>query len=779
MRRVLKRWVLLGIVLATAFYLPALHAQGEEKIIMKVTLNTEDKGELFLFITPSKEALLTQQDLGEIGLEMLTGATPVELEGEHYVPLTSLAPDIQYAIDDKTSTLHITADPKLLKKNVLDFAQREPGKTTHLKANAAFINYNLGYELDDKFRYTSLNLPFEAGININERLFYSGFSYAKSPGETKFSRLFSNVTFDDIAGPRRVVIGDYSASSGILGSGGNFGGVSITRNFALTPYFVTTPTLGLKGMIQTPSEVQVYVNGMLVRSEKLSPGEFEFQNINATGSGDAELVIKDAYGKEERVKVPFYLSSSILKPGVQDYGYSLGVKRQHLGQENFSYKEPTFVGFHRLGLTDNFTAGLRAEMDKDTFNAGGSLAALLGRAGALDAAAALSKQDGRRGYAGTLNYSFSDKSGFSARFSANRFSLGYANLTLQAAAQSKTRLSRNASLSYNHQALGSISASYTQTDYFTQPSKSRTSIFYTRRLFKDVSLYISGGRTKADTVTRDLFIGFNFLFGQQASASINRQRQDDQVTDSASFQSNAPTGIGSGYRFNANRQQDTGKVDGNGSYQYKGSRGIVSADVWHSNGQNRYTLNGSGGIAFINKSFYLSRPIYDSFALVKVGAIENVRVSSSSQEIGTTDKNGEVLVPNLISNYDNELSIDDKDIPVNYDIIEVSKNVSTSYRGAGIVNFDTAKLQGFGGLFSVTENGAKKPAEYWGIEINQSDKTVTAVIGKAGEFYLENLASGQFSARLFLGDKACRFDIDIPASDAIMIDMGEVNCEIH
>lgn len=745
---------------------------------MQVTLNTEDKGELFLFLTPVKEVLLAQKDLVEIGLESLPTST-VELDGERYIPLTALAPDIQYAIDDKTATLHITADPRLLKKNVLDFAQREPGKTTHLKANTAFVNYNLGYELDDKFRYTSLSLPFEAGININERLFYSGFSYAKSPGDTKFSRLFSNLTFDDVDGPRRVVIGDYAASSGTLGSGGNFGGVSITRNFALTPYFVTTPTLGLKGMAQTPSEVQVYVNGMLVRSEKLSPGKFEFQNINATGSGDVELVIKDAYGKEDRVKMPFYLSSSILKPGVQDYAYSLGAKRQHLGQENFSYKEPTFVGFHRVGLTDNFTAGLRAEMDKDTINAGASVAALLGRVGAVDAAAAVSKDVGRRGYGGTLNYSFTDKNGFSARFSASGFSRGYANLTQPTTAQNKMRTSRNASLSYNHQALGSISASYTQTDYFNQPAKSRTSIFYSRRLFKDVSLYVSGGRSKADTVMRDLFVGFNFLFGQQTSAGINRQRQDDQVTDSVSLQSNAPTGIGSGYRFNANRQQDSGKVDANGSYQYKGTHGIASADIWHSDGQNRYTLNESGGIAFINQSFYLSRPIYDSFALVKVGAIENVRVSNSSQKIGTTDKNGEVLVSNLISNYDNELSIDDQDIPVNYDISEVRKNVSTSYRGAGIINFDTAKLQGFGGLFSVTEKGVKQPAEYWGIEISQPDKTVTAVIGKAGEFYLENLASGQLSARLFLGDKECRFDIEIPASDAIMIDMGEVNCEIH
>jgi outer membrane usher protein len=778
MRYILRKSVLLLIVMSMVCCLPSSRAQDEEKVIMKVMLNTEDKGEYFLFITPTRAVLLAQKDLGEIGIGMLP-ATTVELEGEPYVSLSTLAPNVSYTIDEKASTLRITADPKMLRKSILDFAQREPGKTTHLKANSAFVNYSLGYDLDDKFRYNSLSLPFEAGINVNERLYYSGFSYSKAPTKDKFVRLFSNVTFDDVSGPRRVVIGDYSASSGTLGSGGNFGGVSITRNFGLTPYFMTTPALDLKGVVQTPSEVQVYVNGMLVRSEKLSPGEFEFQNINATGSGDAELVIKDAYGKEARVTVPFYISSTILKPGVQDYGYSLGLKRQNLGQQNFSYADPTFVGFHRIGLTNTFTGGLRAEKDKDTFNAGASVSALLGRVGVVEASAASSTEAGKLGRGGIVNYSFIDKSGFSARFLVSGFSQDYANLSLHATTQNKIRLSRSASLSYNHQSLGSISTSYTQTDYFDQPSKNRTSIFYTRRVLKDVSLYISGGRTKADTTMHDLFVGLNFLLGQQASGGMNQQRQNNQVIESAYFQSNAPTGIGSGYRFSANREKDTGKMDGNGSYQYKGAHGIYSADVWHSGGNNRYTFSGSGGIAFINQSIYMSRPIYDSYALVKVGSIENVRVSNSSQEIGLTDKNGEVLVPNLISNYDNSLSIDDKDIPVNYDISEVKKTVSTPYRGAGIVSFDMAKLQGFGGLFAVTEKGVKKPAEYWGIEIKQQERTVTAVVGKAGEFYLENLTPGRFPARLFLADKECRFDINIPASVEIMIDMGEVNCEIH
>ncbi len=58
-----------------------------------------------------------------------------------------------------------------------------------------------------------------------------------------------------------------------------------------------------------------------------------------------------------------------------------------------------------------------------------------------------------------------------------------------------------------------------------------------------------------------------------------------------------------------------------------------------------------------------------------------MKVYSSNQLVGVTDKKEEVIVPNLVSYLDNRLSIEDKDIPVNYDISEIVKYVSTPYRG--------------------------------------------------------------------------------------------------
>ena len=59
------------------------------------------------------------------------------------------------------------------------------------------------------------------------------------------------------------------------------------------------------------------------------------------------------------------------------------------------------------------------------------------------------------------------------------------------------------------------------------------------------------------------------------------------------------------------------------------------------------------------------------------------------------------------------------------------------------------------------------------------DQVIEAVIGKEGEFYLENLPSGRFPARLFLKEKECKFELTIPKSDEMLVEMGEVTCEMY
>jgi outer membrane usher protein len=53
----------------------------------------------------------------------------------------------------------------------------------------------------------------------------------------------SNVTYDRRNEQQRIVVGDFIASSGDLGSSINLGGLSFSKIYAMNPYFIKNPLL--------------------------------------------------------------------------------------------------------------------------------------------------------------------------------------------------------------------------------------------------------------------------------------------------------------------------------------------------------------------------------------------------------------------------------------------------------------------------------------------------------------------------------------------------------
>jgi outer membrane usher protein len=583
---------------------------------------------------------------------------------------------------------------------------------------------------------------------------------------------------------KRFVIGDFYAYSGNLGSGALMGGFSLSRNFSTAPFFIKYPGMDISGMLYTPSDVEIYTNDMLLKRARLSPGEFEFMSLpNVHGAGELDIVIKDAFGREEKITSPYYVSTALLKPGLHDYSYNVGFRRKDFGRESFKYSDPAFLGYHRIGFSRIFTGGLRAEADKNMINAGPTATLLLGNLGEIDSSFALSRAQGRTGYGFFSNYSYAGRH-FNWRFFAKGYSRDYANLAFSSS-DNKPRFEGSASAGFGHKMFGSLSIAYSVSDLYCGTDIKKASMFYSRRLLKNVSFNIEASRTDAEDRIYEVFAGLTFILGKATSASMDYRVREDYSRASATLQENPPLGTGFGYRVSIDRtdddrdaNQESVETGGNGFLQYRGPQGIYSAEYRRVWGEDSYTVGASGGVAFINSSAYFTRPITDGFALVKVDDLNNVRVRFNNQEAGTTNKNGEVIIPGLISYYPNSISFDDTDCPVNYLIPEIEKLVSVPFRGGGVVLFDLQKLQAFTGRLSVIEKGVKTSAEYWGLKIQTDVRTIEAVVGKRGEFYLENIPAGTYAARLFENGRACDFSMTIPASKDAMVDMGEVICEM-
>jgi len=228
-------------------------------------------------------------------------------------------------VNEKAASLTILAPAELFPERGLDISYHKPYAVTYTRDNSAFFNYGIHYATDP----SRLNISTEIGLRIADYLATSSFNYVKDDELNRNVRLLTTLRTDDRATLRTLQLGDAQTLSGALGSNVIIGGVTVTKNYTIDPYFIRFPSLLLSGTALTPSQVDVYVNGVPVRQERLSPGDFTFTNVPAiVGLGTADLVIKDAFGAERVISRDFYYSDRLLEKGLHEYSYSIGFIRR-------------------------------------------------------------------------------------------------------------------------------------------------------------------------------------------------------------------------------------------------------------------------------------------------------------------------------------------------------------------------------------------------------------------------------------------------------------------
>lgn len=749
-------------------------SRADEEVILKVMLNGEPRGDFFVALSPGGDALLPPEDFSQLGFRAAPAA--VDRGGKRWISLKSLSPAIRFRIEG--SSLLIEADPRQLTETSVDFGADPTPPPIPLQGFSAILNYDLAVQGSDKPRALSLTLPSELAVRASDLLLYSGFFYARTAAENKAVRLLSNATWDDPAARRRLVFGDFAATSGPLGSGSVLGGISLSKNFSLTPRFFRGSRLDFAGLIQSPSEVDVYVNGVLVRSVRASPGELTLRNIAPIGGyGVATVVIRDAYGREQRFPSSFYFSPRLLAPGVDEYGYHLGFKRGRLGEASLAYDGLALLGHHRLGLTRSLTAGLGLEADQHLLNSSAEVSFALFPLGEVAAAAAASRSTGKPGFAGSLAWSFASRV-IGGGLSVRAMSADYASLDV-ATAQPKPRLAVSATLGAGSTRLGSLTASLSATDERAGPNTSRIAISYGRTLLQNLSLLFTASQARAESTVNEVFAGINIGLGDRVSASANHQSQGSTRRETLRLQQSPPLGTGFGYRLLAENSSSFSAgepLSADGAVQYKGTHGVYSLEAGSSAGQRFVVGQAAGSIVATGDGVHAARPVADSFAVVRVGNANDTRIYYSNQEVGVARVDRPLVIPSLVSYDDNRISIDDRDIGIEYRTAETARNVTTGWRGGGTVQFPIVKMQAFEGRLFLLEAGTRRPAEYATLELELPAGPRESVVGRGGELYLENLPPGRATGSLLVDGRECTFELSVPASDATQVNLGDIDC---
>ena len=753
-------------------------AEGGQMAILRVVLNQEEKGEFFVNVTDAGDFLVRIEDLRKMGFSEISGEVSV-LEEEEFVFLKSIE-GVKTVFDEKKLALELTADPHLLGKKIFTLRYHRKAKVYYPKDMAGFLNYNLTYFARDSFAYDSTVLTNQLGFRVGDLLFLSDSTYAQRKGEgAQFVRLMSNLTYDRREDLKRFVVGDFFASSGELGSAVNMGGISFSKQYKIAPYFITYPEISFSGLASLPSEVEVYRDGVLIRKERVSPGEFELRDIPTyVGSGLVEVVLKDPFGREQRIKLPYYFSDTLLKKGLHEYSYNLGFSREDFGTVSNHYKDFLFSGFHRYGMNDSLTAGIRAEASRRVLNLGlSTTCSIPWRLGVINGSAAWSdSKRGKNGIGGSLSYLYLRRD-LSFNFLLRGFTRDYSNISLEASPE-RIKYEASAGAGYFSSALGSLSLGFAATEKYIGSDTKSLLASYSRRI-TDRSNVIASFKRDVKNHISEFNISINYYFKHGITASSSYQRTDGTSRERIQILKNLPLGEGFGGRasFEANQTESNNFNAYDLQLQYNAKYGQYGGEFISTDHAETYSLTAAGGLTFVKDSVNFTRPVQDSFALVKVGDLKGVRVYLSNQEIGRTRGAGKILIPNLGSYYENQISINDKDIPMEYKISEVLTYVSPPLRSGSYIEFGATKIQGFFGMLKIKREKEIRPVEYIEFKLMVDGKELISPTGKGGEFYVENIRPGKFRGEFKHLDKSYFFDIVIPKSEDVLVDLGEIICE--
>jgi outer membrane usher protein len=405
-----------------------------------------------------------------------------------------------------------------------------------------------------------------------------------------------------------------------------------------------------------------------------------------------------------------------------------------------------------------------------------------------------------------VRYAFNRRP-FSTRFECQYFSESWRTLSESARTGAKQPQHIRGTIGWGSLAAGSLTINVAQRNFYNGSSQTSLGAMYGRRLFDMVSCNLFIQQTRDESSDASFFAILTYAPADRPQVALRLEAQAETSNQAVDIQKNAPAGAGYGYLATAGHRSD-----GSGSANYLETSGEHYSRYLNIRGRGYYeggdagsatevSLAAAGALTWVGGHLGFSRPVEDSFALVRVGMLPEVKIYRNGEEVARTNENGLALIPGLSSYYDNRISIDDTDIPIDHRISKVEYYLSPPARSGSCVDFAVVRSQPITGHFYLQQGENLLPLEYREVELmNAAGQSLTIPTGRGGEFYFapddfqaelgaEPVANGcdalikpkevgqlspRYRATLWIDDKEHAFNLEVPVSDAIFIDLGKI-----
>lgn len=732
------------------------------RAIVDLVVNGVASGD-HLVVLRDGDVQVALSDLEAAGLGPLPGRLEA-IDGISYLSLRSAGGAVQYAFEEATLTLRVVADLSLFRAQHVRLRTGEPAGIRHARAAGAFFNYAAAMS-----RGGGHTLAGELGANLGPTLFTTTASWRAG---ARPAQGLTSLTIDSRRRTQRLVVGESSVPGNGLAVPLLLAGLSVSREFSLDPYFSRYPTPALSASVATPSEAEVYVDGRLVQRLPLLPGSFDLTGIpSVAGPGRTSVVVRDAFGRTQEFGTTYYSTPSLLAPGLSDYHYALGFRRADTAGGRVSYREPVAVARHRIGIVPGLTVGLSVEATRGQVIATPALSVAAPRIGQVDISASASSNVGRTGAAAMLGWSYSGRA-LSAGVSARVANAAYASGGDQAGI---ARAEGSAFIGFN--LASRISSTITEQESRQTPASlagqrtSRTSVLTTIRVTDHAHLMFTlAHQHGAERSTVEAFAGVSLQVGPRSAALIGVDHRSGTSTPSVDIQKSRPVGEGFGYRVHGTDISHPSQA----SAEYGGRWGVVAVDTVLAGRDAQSTLRAAGGIVVTSRGLALTRSVEQGYAVVTVPGVAGVRVRLNNLEVGRTDSRGNLLVPSLLSNYGNRLTIEDSDVPDGFTVPEAELLIAPPARGAAHAVFGVVRMHAASGRLVVAASGGSARIVPAGGVLVLDNQRLQSPIGMNGEFFFDQLTPGRHAGFVEYHGTAYPVEVVMPASGTAWADLGDV-----
>ena len=747
------------LIVFSAFTHAGIAPLSPEPGWLEITLNGAPAG-TELANCDAQRCLLTRASLVGWRIQIPAGIASVVLDDTEYVELTDV-PGAQWQYDSATQSLALTV-PDLAFNGTQRDLNPQTANIIAATPPGSFLNYSLSHSQLADANESSAALEWgwfgPAGVFTTTALFSS------SRGA---ERLDSTWRIDRPEFLQTLSVGDNISDSGAWGRARRFGGVQWRSNFAVRPDLITFPLPGASGSSAVPATVDIYIDQVLRARTEVPAGPFEFQNLPVTtGSGEVEMRVRDAYGREQRVSLDYFVSPQLLTPGLRAFEYSFGLQRRGFGNDT-SYRDAIMVMTERRGLSERLTGEWHTELTSEQLRSGVG-AVLLGPGNGLYAfnlAGSTSAQGD--GWLASADYQWrSDR-----LFASAGLSVASNGFDAASAADERTARRRwNAAMGWSLPGEGgAIALSYLGQQRFDGTRFAFASLGYQFDVGRFGHLQFSLGRNLQPVADTVLSMVYSLPFGAGNTASVDFSHQESSEQLRLNLQRSPPVLGGFGYRA-ALQPGAKPRFDlGLSTYQ---QHAIYSIEASRLPQQLSYRADISGGLAWIGGGIYASQPLRDSFAVVQVDDFPGVGIYAEHRLVAHTNAKGRALVPNLRAYDRNRLEIEQADLPLDARIEALELNATPASRSGMLVRFPVHREYSVQ-FRIVLDDGIGIPAS---ASVAREDTRELVPLGNDGQAFLSDVLPGEIALLVQWRSDECRIRLPIPVKISPLLDLGVFRC---